>query len=209
MCWNKEISFITLAVGTLFNIILWFSTTNWNVRIVAILWQYVLLMQLFEGLSWISKQTNNPLLGRIATHGAFWANVTQPLRVGCLCLFVAQSDATRSIVVMLMIAYAVSLARNYQTIDLTPDLYSDQKCGHLSLYWWRKLEILPLFLTLLAVGTLSIMPVWFGALEFGYIFMTLALSTVVYPCTYGGIWCWFAAFAPIWTWLVIKIHPIN
>ena len=49
MCWNKEISFITLAVGTLFNIILWFSTTNWNVRIVAILWQYVLLMQLFVG----------------------------------------------------------------------------------------------------------------------------------------------------------------
>ena len=59
MCWNKEISFLTFFIGTLFNILLWNYTTNGYVRIIALLWQFVLFMQIFEGLSWISKETNN------------------------------------------------------------------------------------------------------------------------------------------------------
>ena len=88
MCWNKEVSFLSLTIGTIFNILLMLKFNQKSVRAIALIFQFVLFMQLFEGLSWISKETNNIQLSRFSTIMAFVFNVLQPIVAGLLCILV-------------------------------------------------------------------------------------------------------------------------
>jgi hypothetical protein len=210
MCWNKEISFLTFFIGTLFNILLWNYTTNGYVRIIALLWQFVLFMQIFEGLSWISKETNNKSLSIFSTYGAFIFNILQPIIFGICCIYMTTSIVTKYILIILMGIYLLMILFQYKTLQLDKDLYKDaDTCHHLVLYWWDKINIFPIYILLLIIGCLSIEPLWLGISQLGYIFITLIISTIVYPCSYGSIWCWFAAFAPLFTYILIRFQSHN
>ena len=179
MCWNKEISFLTFFIGTLFNILLWNYTTNGYVRIIALLWQFVLFMQIFEGLSWISKETNNKSLSIFSTYGAFIFNILQPIIFGICCIYMTTSIVTKYILIILMGIYLLMILFQYKTLQLDKDLYKDaDTCHHLVLYWWDKINIFPIYILLLIIGCLSIEPLWLGISQLGYIFITLIIIMI-------------------------------
>ena len=116
MCWNKEISFLTLFIGTVFNVFLWNYTDNSSVRTITFLWQFVLFMQLFEGLSWISKETNNHSLSVFSTYGAFIFNMLQPIMVALCCIFLTTSNVIKYILISLVGIYLLMILFQYKSL---------------------------------------------------------------------------------------------
>ena len=211
MCWNKETSFLTLALGTVFNVLLFVSYPSPDVRILACTWQFVLMMQLFEGLSWFSREINYPELSDFSTKGAFVFNVLQPVFVALLCICITGSSRVKCTLVTLSVMYLVALLYTVCTTSFTSPLYGNSEtCRHLQLYWWGHFpgSIFVLYMLLLACSCYSITPSHLGMAQFAYIVISLVVSSWLYPCTYGSIWCWFAAFAPVFTFCYLKMRPV-
>jgi len=211
MCWNTETSVITLVIGTVFTILLLVKYPDKNVRVVALLWQFVLFMQLFEALSWISKNTQNNTLSKFSTLGAFIFNVLQPIVAGLLCILISESTTIKYTLSILMILYIMILFYYVSDTSFENPLYNNEEtCHHLQLYWWSGFSILVfiLYISIISISCLSLLPLRFGIFQLSYIIITLLLSIWLYPCTYGSIWCWFAAFAPILTFLYLFFYPI-
>ena len=211
MCWNKEVSFLTLLIGTVFTILLWVSYPDKNVRVVACIWQFVLFMQLFEGLSWISQETHNESLSAFSTKCAFLFNVLQPIVAALLCMIISDSAGMKYTLAGLIVVYAIFLLYSVSSTSFAPSLFENSDtCHHLQLYWWGSFSfwVLVFYLIILTVACLSIRPVRLGIVQLSYIIVTLCLSNWLYPCTYGSIWCWFAAFAPLLTFFYLKRYPL-
>ena len=212
MCWSKEVSFLTLALGTVFNVLLWTSNTNPNVRALACMWQFVLCMQLFEGMSWISKENQDNKLSDFSTKCAFVFNVLQPVFAALLCLSITDSPEVKYTLVALSVLYLSVLLYSVSSTSFSNPLfgnYSDT-CNHLQLYWWGQFNglVFVLYMVLLASSCYAFTPLRLGLVQFAYIVLTFILSNWLYPCTYGSIWCWFAAFAPVFTYCYLKMYPI-
>lgn len=210
MCWNKETSFITLIVGTLFNIILILAYPTKEVKIIAFMWQFVLLMQLFEGLSWISKENEYKKLSDFSTKSAFFSNILQPVAVCIGALMLAKTIGLKVILSILIVSYIIYCIIIFKNFNFTKPLYyNSEKCKHLSLYWWNdekyKKTLFTFYLILVIFGYLSLPTKSLGILLILYIISTLLLSKNLYPCSTGSLWCWFAAFAPIYTLICLKI----
>jgi len=209
MCWNKEVSFLTLIIGTIFNLLLWFSYPQPYVRITICMWQFVLFMQLFEGISWISKDKKDQQLSDFSTKGAFIFNVLQPIIVALLCISISESATTKYVLIALIMIYLILLLHSVSSTSFKESLFEDEKCNHLRLYWWKHFStwVFIFYMALLIVSFLSFTPLHFGIFQICYIIITLILSTLLYPCTYGSIWCWFAAFSPILIYIYLKLGP--
>jgi len=209
MCWNKNISFLTLLIGTVFTILLWTTYTDPYVRVIACIWQFVLCMQLFEGLSWISKEEHNTGLSEFSTKGAFIFNILQPIVVALLCILVSDSSLVKYTLSALLVIYLTFVLSSPQSLDAP--LYENDTCRHLQLYWWSHFSswVFIFYMIILIVSCLSLKPLRLGIVQLSYIIITLILSSWLYPCTYGSIWCWFAAFAPLGTFLYLKLYGLN
>jgi hypothetical protein len=211
MCWNKYVSFITLIIGTVFTILLWVSYPQKTVRVIACVWQFVLFMQLFEGLSWVSKETNDERLSSISTIGAFVFNVLQPVIVSLLCIMISESTPLRILLSILICIYTIVLLYSVSSTSFSSSLYEQSDtCHHLQLYWWGKFSpwVFVFYNILIVVSCLSFTPLRLGLFQLGYIFLTFFLSSWFYACTYGSIWCWFAAFAPLCTFIYLQCFPL-
>ena len=95
MCLDTKTSIITLVIGTLLNI--WNIThyNNTTITVVSILWQWILLMQVFEAFAWQNQPTTSGECNNVnkwATKGAYLANITQPI-VLAIVLFVLKGDS--------------------------------------------------------------------------------------------------------------------
>jgi hypothetical protein len=211
MCWNKEVSFATLAIGTAFNILLVTSTTHPSVLVVAGIWQFVLFMQLFEGLSWVSKETKSSTLSDFSTKCAFVFNVLQPVVAALLVLSITESTRVKYALSLLSAVYLVVLLYSVASTSFAAPMYSNSDtCRHLQLYWWGQFSIwvFIFYMILFGCACLSIAPPHLGRVQYAYIVATLLLSLWLYPCTYGSIWCWFAAFAPLVMYLYLQARPV-
>jgi hypothetical protein len=206
MCWNKEVSFLTLIIGTIFTVLLYVSYSDKDVRAIALMWQFVLFMQLFEGLSWISKEKNDKELSEFSTRCAFVFNMLQPVVAGLVCMSVRDTKLKYHISILILIYIGIVLYSSSSN-DLTKSLYDDNSCNHLQLYWWKHFSIsvfiLYIIIIVLSYGSLKRI----GIIQLSYIFVTLFLSAWIYPCTYGSMWCWFVALAPLLTYLLLKLYP--
>jgi hypothetical protein len=211
MCWNKQVSFLTLLIGTVFTILLWTSTSDPNVRVIALIWQFVLCMQLFEGLSWISKEIQSSELSHFSTKCAFIFNVLQPIVAALLCMTLTDSSVMKYSLIALTMVYMVFLLYSASSTSFSDSLFGNSDtCHHLQLYWWGNFSswVFIFYIILVTLACLSIKPLRLGIVQITYIVCTLILSNWLYPCTYGSIWCWFAAFAPLLTYFYIKAYPL-
>ena len=78
MCWNARTSFVTLGVGTATNLAAYAILREDTIAQRFVLaWQYGLLMQIPEGIAWLSLEDEGAL--RAASFTAMLLNVTQPL----------------------------------------------------------------------------------------------------------------------------------
>jgi len=206
------VSFLTLALGTAFNVLLWRSNTNATVRALACMWQFVLFMQVFEGLSWISKETQNSQLSDFSTRCAFVFNVLQPVFAALLCLGISSSLTVKYMLITLTVMYLTVLLYSVSSTSFLSPLFGNYSatCNHLQLYWWEQFSglVFIFYMILLSCACFSFTPTSLGVVQWTYIIVTFILSHWLYPCTYGSIWCWFAAFAPVFTYCYLEMYPI-
>ena len=66
MCWNEPVSWITFALGTIFNIFNICYFKDKYLTTVSILIQWLLLMQLFEAILWRNQKECNKIIRAIS-----------------------------------------------------------------------------------------------------------------------------------------------
>lgn len=206
MCWNEKTSWTTFIIGTIFNIFNIYYFREPIITIISIIWEWVLLMQFFEARAWASQphisgkscsdQNKN------ATAGAMIANVTQPILIAmALISFTPVPTQNKVIAMSVVFLYTCwllyALNKNQPFECLTPT----ESCDHLDLVWWKNFpgKSLPYMITLVVVILLLIRPIDLAWFELIFILATLAISAVIYSCGAASMWCWFAAFAPLFT----------
>jgi hypothetical protein len=207
MCLNAKTSIITFILGTLFNIWNINRYRNSSVLAVSLVWEYVLLMQVFEAFAW----TNQPgkdgkcnSTNTLTAKGAYLANVTQPI-VLALVMFSIQGNAIEtsnkifSAVVVLL--YIMWLLYSTNAAPEVKCLQPVDKCGNLAYTWWSQYpgNASVYLVTLSALILAMCKPFKFALMQLAYITVTFLGSARFYSCGLGSVWCWFAAFAPLLT----------
>lgn len=233
MCFDTTTSLTTFAIGTTANV--------WNVsyydapivRVVSLLWQWVLTMQLADAVAWQTQPKNGEVCSttnNYASKLAFLFNVTQPIILIVLLMSLdlesmgvskaAKNTALGILMVYVMWLLYVSnkipevqcLVPGGTSID-DPSMRSGtseaEKCDHLTYDWWSRFPgSVSMYWLTLAVGVLLLIkPTSFALAQMAYITATFLISLKWYRCGTGSVWCWFAAFAPIYTaitWEVIN-----
>lgn len=210
MCWNAQTSFITLIIGTIFNIILWFYTNNSYIKLIALAWQFALFMQLFEGLSWISKNTKNEKLSKISTVSAFFANILQPVVLCIGILYLSKNYKVKLLCLSALLAYVGYIIYNKDELKFDKPLYfNTDKCRHLDLYWWDEISSgMYLYNLLFIICILCLIPKSIAFTQLFYYCISFVISYSLYYCSSASVWCWLGAFAPIYTLLTLQFIKI-
>lgn len=208
MCWNEPVSWTVFFVGTLFNIYLIWKYKTPVAIALALIWQWILLMQLFDALLWRDQKCGS--LNKFAGNSAYIANITQPIVV-FLVLIVISSASMKfkimaGVIVLVYISYLVmskSVVGNIECVK--------EKNGHLDYFWWNKMKYgkVIYIVTLIAITFLLLRPMALSLFEMSYVLGTLMLTGIFF--SYGGpsIWCWFAAFAPIANVIFFSFYKID
>ena len=200
MCFNAPVSIAALIVGTVLNVYVYRSTTLPHVRAIIVAWQYSLLMQLADALSWTSECPSTQQT--ISTKLSYVLNITQPIALLVAAMIFVPSLSLRTKV----IACGVGMAYLAYTYAYTKNTDACVKrlnaCGHLDYYWWSDIPYggFVYVLTLIAL-TLLLFPTTFGVLQLAYVLATLGLSMVFYSCGTPSVWCFFQVFAPLFTYV--------
>ncbi len=221
MCWDKQTSIITFVLGTAVNIfnIFYFRTTV--ITLLSIIWEWILLMQLFEAIAWDSQpgpggsSNNCSKQNKLAANGALIANVTQPILLALALIAFTPVPLQNKVIAMTAIfAYICWLVYAMNQTQPFTCLKKGEDCDNLNYSWWAKfpgtawiyMAIIPaVFLLLLRPMDLA----WAAVI---FIALSSAISYQFYGCGIGSVWCWFAAFAPVLTglyWYYTRGPPIS
>lgn len=225
MCINENVSWITLAGGTITNlgisIFLWRAVREWPLVLTVVAWwQFGLLMQLPEAMVWRTGGDGawekvafilNATQPHAAVAGglvAWWLSrgadstcglgeALQRRFLGRFPRVLALMGALRWVApVAALMLYSLSVAVELPECDFG---MTKPNCPHLSLAWWEGcLAGAPLAMYL-AVSVLSftLLPPGWGAVNLAIWGATLAVSEEVYECSKGSMWCWMVAFANV------------
>jgi len=209
MCWDEKTSWVTFIIGTSFNIFNIYYFKNTTITIISMIWQWVLLMQLFDAMAWRSMANGDKKTNRIAANGAMIVNITQPIMVAFLLLLITPVQTlNKAIVLVCVFIYICWLLYSLNSNEEFNTLQPSERCENLDYVWWRKFpgKATLYMITLLASVFLLLKPTSLALFESGYIVITLAISALFYSCGTASVWCWFAAFAPIATGLWWKFY---
>jgi hypothetical protein len=222
MCWNAEVSFSTFFIGTVLNILLVFSINRRSVRALAFFWQWVLFMQVFEGIFWISNP--NGAWSHFATLAANLNSMLQPI-VLTVVLLLTQSfpDKDRYIHAsdlynlvpyknkvyahIGIVSYISYLLFRFLEGDLVPNTLTPANgCYHLNLIWHSTLKYTGVvyFALLIAGYLLLLRPFNFMIIVLGYVVTIFFISSFIYPCGMASMWCWFSVSSPLVTYFAWK-----
>lgn len=206
MCISEKVSWTTLAIGSVFNILILIYLAripNPKIIIPIILilgWQYALLMQIPDALAWRHPTAQYP--GKLA----FILNVTQPLvlfilvvigltKLGISLIRIIPAIITLTVYTIITIKDTVN-RKNY-------DIQPSKQCKHLSYSWWSSGQYIFYVLSIVLL-VLCLAPEW------GYIGLTLVIfigsiiaSSIVAGknCSPGSLWCWSIAGSGVCTFI--------
>lgn len=190
MCWNKDVSIHTFIFTTFILILI--AVMKHKPMVFDNIFMYIFLisftsMQLFEYFIWVSIETNNTILNKAASFGAwFLIRVLQPMSV----LFLLPEKYTY-LRTLLLPGYIISFIGTtiYKSI-FNPIQFKTviNKNGHLE-WIWNELdgcERINVLLYFLCISTLFI------KFPIGFILSMIALSFSVfrYKYTWGSNWCY-------------------
>jgi uncharacterized membrane protein (DUF441 family) len=202
MCFNAPVSIAALLVGTVLNVCLFRATPLPHVRAIVITWQYSLLMQFADALSWTSECPSTQQT--ISTKLSYLLNITQPiaLLVAGMVLLPSLSFQSKALACTIAIAYLVYVYVYANKADKC--VKNLNACGHLDYYWWSEMPYgWAVYVITIILLTIVLLPLKFGVLQLAYVLSTLALSTVFYNCGTPSVWCFFQVLAPLYTYLTI------
>lgn len=190
MCWNKDVSLQTFLFTTVILIII--VVAEHKPIAFDNIFMYIFLisftsMQLFEYFIWLSIETNNVILNKISSFGAwFLIRVLQP--ISALFLLPDKYTYLRT---LLLPSYAISFIGTtiYKSI-FNPIQFKTivNKNGHLE-WIWNKLdgvELINILMYWFCISTLFI------PFPIGFILSIIALlfSVFRYKHTWGSNWCY-------------------
>lgn len=204
MCFNEYVSFGSLIVGTIFNIILYNKFKSKRTLCIIIMWEWVLLMQFFEGLIWISNNNKNDNMNKICTFCAYLSNILQPI-ITYLCIMLLTSQPTYSMVFSTIIICVYVAYMIYKYFDHVKDNVNHtnnrDNCNHLVYDWWQYDSGLVYIICLLLIILLAAPHSTF-LFQFAIISITLLIASVTrLNCGTASTWCFLAASAPLLTLL--------
>ena len=134
MCFNEKVSFATLGIGTILNAIIITYFRSRLATSAALIWQFVLFMQLFEGITWIGMKKNKLKLQEIGMKGAYVSNVLQPVVAFLvIALLTKQPSWYIAIITSLVLAY-LSYLLFVKNVNLK--INKEKNCKHLVYQWW-------------------------------------------------------------------------
>lgn len=194
MCWNESVSWATFIIGTIFNILVAYLIPNPYIIALAIAWEAVVIIQLFEALGWRNKGKDNNV-AKIASYGVYVTTLLQPIIILLALLIVTEAPSVnKTFAVILMILY---LAWVVYVSNITPVGYlsTSETCSHIEFNWWSSfpLKAIP-YLVLILIGTLLLVkPLNFAIFLVLLLSFTYIISASFYSCSIGSMWCWFSA----------------
>lgn len=207
MCFNEYISFGTFIVGTILNLLVIFLIKKREATVIALIWEWVLLMQLFEGFVWVGKKKNNRSMENAGVFGAYIANVLQPI----IAFFLIAALTTQNTLyltvggVLIVLYLFYTLYINFTKMSNFLKIDKNKGCKHLNYKWWEALNALPYVLVLVTI-LLFAKPHNAFLPQLIYILLTLLLASITQlKCGIASTWCFLAAFAPILTFIQFKI----
>lgn len=210
MCWNKEVSFATFAVGTLINIFLWAGSTNVNFKGVLLVWQFALFMQLIEGFLWIENESKSKQVNNKWSRLAFFANILQPVVALVIFGFVLRKrNKVPPCVVMsvsvLATFYVYYMVKNTNLTTL--QVTKDGDC-HLGLAWWHKIDYSGLLFFILLCGTFLLVRPFPLALT-NLVFVAIAFKLTLHfynPNSIASLWCFFVTIIPLLLYILSRTN---
>lgn len=207
MCFNEYVSFGTFIVGTILNLLIIFLIKKKEATVIALIWEWVLLMQLFEGFVWVGKKSGNKKMEKSGVIGAYIANVLQPI----IAFFLIAALTTQNnlylifggVLICLYLFYTLYI--NFTRMSGHLKIDTEKECKHLNYKWWEVHNAIPYVLVLVAV-LLFAKPHKVFLPQLIYILLTLLLASITQlKCGVASTWCFLAAFAPILTLIQFKI----
>jgi hypothetical protein len=204
MCIDERTSIWTFLLGTGVNYWFLLRSRNKSVFGLGALWQFILLVQLCEALIWRSHRTQNEQLCCLASKGAMLLTVLQPVAGLMLALYAASSDSKLAIaIVAITLSFAYLMVMRRMLSEAPRCVKPSKACGgHLAHEWWTKnfpriAQVL--YVVMIVSSFVMFQPRWLSASTALFLGVTAALSKYIYPCAFPTMWCWFAAFAPLYT----------
>lgn len=210
MCINAETSLASFALGTTFNVIVVKSTSNPNYRMMAAIYEFILLMQLLDFISW--KDAKCGIYNRLATKTAFVQNMLQPV-VALLILLnytqVTDKNIKLFVSIVLAIYIGVILYKVYYNTGASPTtcLKSSSTCKSLQYDWWRVIGDYSIFTYIIPIIIgfyLLLKNRRFAIIHAIYIIISFILSGIIYSCGIPSIFCLFATGGPILNYMLMK-----
>lgn len=222
MCWSEEVSWSTFIIGTILNIITSVYSKEPMVIATCFIWQYVLFMQFFDALSWritdnkcSNTTVNNKTNTKFVKSGTYLFNMFQPLVVYMCLIIVSPVDIRKkiyaSIICFCYLNYVLYTCSDSNKLDYEIDKSPD--C-HIQYSWWserHKNGGIIYLVTIVLIILLLARPMTFSSLTVLYVIITLMISMSIYKQqgTIANMWCWFAAFAPMFTLAFWNISNMN
>ena len=213
MCYNEYVSIATFLTTTIINYILLKSFKgNKQIISIVIIWQWVILMQFFEAIIWISKYKKNSL-NTIGTYGAYIANILQPLIVYLsIILLTNQRKEYKLIFGVLVFSYIVYCIQRYISKIKKNIKYLTNKdnCSNIYYVWWKDMNYGSIYVILLVLLFIFAQPHSIYIPQLLYILIILLISIHTNrSCSNASIWCLMATAAPLFTLIYHKyIHNI-
>lgn len=201
MCWSATTSFVTLGLGTSFNILSYWILSRVYASPASTFvwwWQYALLMQIPEGIVW-SQLDRGDRNVEAASRAALFLNITQPVVLFLGLAFASPSlrgeVATWNRARVAIALYSLALLSEMDELwNESASVAPAPGCSHLDLRYWDRSRA-----TLYVVASLIIMaearPRYWVWVNCGIFSVTLVFSMVLYPCGVGSVWCWFIFLA--------------
>jgi hypothetical protein len=210
MCFDIKTSLLTFLLGSFFCIILYKSSSNVTIKVLSISWVFIILMQLFEAIIWFSKENKKPDLDKITSYLVFILNLLQPLILLFLLTFIIQDKQRKILLISIIIIYSIIIIQKISSFSLNKTLYHDiENCPHLDYYWWKDFKVgnYAYFISFIS-ALLLIKPLSLGISIIIYLLISLYITSKIY-CRISSVWCWSAAFGPLFTLLIIKLRIVN
>jgi len=190
MCWSETTSYVSFALGSVFNMIAFAYLRRVRPRVapIVVYWEFCLLMQLPEGAAWRAVNTGSDVTA--ASLAALWLNVLQPV---VLVIVVTAFMGGRAWGTTAVIVYIAGMAGEMHHM-WSETIEPAGGCSHLDLRYWNGTRSAIYFVSSLCVFA-AIPSAYWAIVNGGFFLITFALMAAIYSCGQGSLWCWLIFIA--------------
>lgn len=211
MCWDANTSILTFILGTILNVYTFSYFPSKNIKLLCIVWQWILCMQIAEFFIWNAINSNNDNQNKLGTKMALILNILQPviIYVVCMCFSNDKLSITKKILSSILIIFYMSyMLLKFNENPEYKKLNPSEKCINLNLKWWKDIPSSGLIycITLFSLILLLFSPFKLAIITVLYIFIALLISKKFYNCGQPSIWCWLVVPMPIIVALIEKYN---